>query len=66
MCIASVVNLSLNFTLVRLDLQRWEPFALSAFNVFAALFAFMAITAAPRRPEATELDARPVRSEVQS
>ncbi len=57
MCIAGVVNLSINFTLVRLDLQRWEPFALSAFFVLTALLAFLAITSAPRQPEAHELSA---------
>jgi MFS family permease len=51
MCIACVVNLSINFTLVRMDLQRWEPFAQSAFFVLTAIFAFMAITASPRQPE---------------
>jgi hypothetical protein len=51
MCIACAVNLSINFTLVRLDMQRWEPFAQSAFFVFAAFLAFMAIITPPRRPE---------------
>jgi hypothetical protein len=60
MCIASVVNLSVNFTLVRLDLQRWEPFALSTFFVLAALLAFQAFTAPPRRPDAADLDTSPV------
>lgn len=56
MCIASVVNLSINFTLIRMDLQRWEPFALSAFFVLAAFLAFMAITSAPRDREADGLN----------
>jgi hypothetical protein len=51
MCIACVVNLSINFTLVRLDLQRWEPFAQSAFFVFCAVLAAMAIAPAPPRPK---------------
>ena len=60
MCIASVVTSSLNFTLVLLDLQRWEPFALSAFLVFAASLTLMVITAAPRNPEAAGLGESPV------
>ena len=51
MCIACVVNLSINFTLVRLDMQRWEPFAQSAFFVLTAFFAFMVITSRPRHRE---------------
>jgi hypothetical protein len=53
-CIAYVVFLSLNFTLVLLDLQRWEPFALSIFFVICALLCFMGFTAPP---EALGLDA---------
>jgi hypothetical protein len=63
LCIASVVNLSVSFTLVRLDLQRWEPFAQSTFFVLAALLAFMAITSPPRRPGATQMT---ITREVQS
>jgi len=51
MCIATGINMSLNFTLVRLDLQRWEPFALSAFFVFSTLLIFAVASAPPRRPE---------------
>ncbi len=46
-CIACVVFLSLNFTLVLLDLQRWEPFAQSGFFVICALLCFMGFTAPP-------------------
>jgi hypothetical protein len=56
-CIACVVFLSLNFTLVLLDLQRWEPFALSIFLVNCALLCFRGFTAPP---EGLGLDARPV------
>jgi hypothetical protein len=51
-CIAIVVFLSLNFTLVLLDLQRWEPFAQSVFFVITVLLSFMAYITSPRRPEA--------------
>lgn len=51
-CIAAVVHMSLNFTLVLLDLQRWEPVGLSAFFVFTALLLFQAFSAPPRRPGA--------------
>jgi hypothetical protein len=54
-CIACVVFLSLNFTLVLLDLQRWEPFALSVFLVSCALLCFKGFTA-----PAVGLGARPV------
>lgn len=46
-CIACVVFFSLNFTLPLLDLQRWEPFALSVFLVIIALLSLMGMT--PRR-----------------
>ena len=59
-CIAVVVHSSLNFTLVLLDLQRWEPFAGSVFFVFTALLIFMVFTPPPRRPEADGLGANPV------
>ena len=58
--IASAVGTSVNFTLVRLDLQRWEPFAQSAFLVFITFLVFMVFTASPRKPEATGLGASPV------
>ena len=57
-CIACVAFLSLNFTLVLLDLQRWEPFALSAFFVIAALLCLMGMIARPREPEADGFVAR--------
>ena len=41
-CIVIVVYLSLNFSLRLLDLQRWEPFALSIFFVVCTLLASMA------------------------
>lgn len=46
-CIACVVFLSLNFTLVLLDWQRWEPFALSVFFVTTALLCSRTLTAPP-------------------
>lgn len=48
-CIAIVVYLSLNFSLGLLDLQRWEPFALSSFFVICALLASMGVIAPLRR-----------------
>jgi hypothetical protein len=59
-CIACVVFMSLNFTLVLLDLQSWEPFALSVFFVTCALLCFRGFTAPPRRPEADGLGYSPV------
>ena len=53
-CIATVAFLSLNFTLVLLDLQRWEPFALSVFFVICALLASMVVMAPTPRPEADD------------
>jgi hypothetical protein len=48
-CLAGVVFLSLNFTLVLLDLQRFEPLALSLFCViFAVLYSMGLNSAAPR------------------
>jgi hypothetical protein len=58
-CIACVVLMSLNFTLVLLDLQSWEPFALSVFFVTCALLCFMGF-AAPRQPEVDGLRSSPV------
>ena len=58
--IVSPVGTAINFTLVRLDLQRWEPFAQSTFLVFTALLCFMAFSAPPRRPAADGLGASPV------
>lgn len=54
-CIACVAFFSLNFTLGLLDLQRWEPFALSVFFVISALLSLMGMTAPPRPPEADGL-----------
>jgi hypothetical protein len=54
-CIACVVFLSLYFTLVLLDLQRWEPFALSVFFVITALLSLMGMTAPPRKAGADGL-----------
>jgi hypothetical protein len=59
-CIFIVVFMSLNFSLVLLDLQRWEPFALSIFFVITALLSSMGFVAPPRHPEADGLGARPV------
>jgi hypothetical protein len=52
-CIACAVFLSLNLTLGLLDLQSWEPFALSVFFVITALLSLMGMTARPRPPGAT-------------
>ena len=59
-CIACVVSISLNFTLVLLDLQRWEPFALSVFFVICALLCFAGFTAPTRRPAVNGLGYSPV------
>lgn len=50
-CIIIVVYSSLNFSLRLLDLQRWEPFALSSFFVICALVASMGYAAPLRKPE---------------
>jgi MFS family permease len=50
-CIATVTFISLNFTLRLLDLQRWEPFALSLFYVACALLASMGVIRSQRLPE---------------
>lgn len=54
-CIACVVFVSLNLTLGLLDWQRWEPFALSAFFVIAALLSLMGMTAPPRMRDQGQL-----------
>jgi hypothetical protein len=59
-CIVIVVYLSLNFALGLLDLQRWEPFALSTFFVVCSLLASMGMIARLRRPEADGLGPSPV------
>lgn len=53
-CIAMVAFLALNLTLVRLDLQRWEPFALSIFLGISALLCAFSF-APPRDSEASQL-----------
>jgi hypothetical protein len=58
--IANAVGTSVNFTLVRLDLQRWEPFAQSAFLVFIVFLIFLVFTASPRNPEAAGHSESPV------
>jgi hypothetical protein len=58
-CIASVVFLALNFTLVLLDLQRWEPFAQSIFFVVCALFLLRSLNVSPRQPDANDLGSSP-------
>ena len=50
-CIIVVVYLSLNFSLGLLDLQRWEPFALSVFFSICALL--VVVIAPPRSPAPT-------------
>lgn len=54
-CIVIVAYLALNFSLRLLDLQRWEPFALSIFFVITALVASMGFIALPRNPQADGL-----------
>jgi hypothetical protein len=44
-CIVVVAFLSLDFTLVMLDGQRWEPFALSVFFVIVAFLSSIGLTA---------------------
>lgn len=51
-CIACVVFLTINFTLVLLGLQRWEPFALSVFFVICGAICLMCLAAPPDRAEA--------------
>jgi len=58
-CIAAAVFLALNFTLVLLDMQRWEPFALSVFLVITAFLSLMGMMAPPRQPEADGLNSKP-------
>jgi hypothetical protein len=54
-CIVIVVYLSLDFSLKMLDLQRWEPFALSVFFVITALLASTGYAAPLRQPESDGL-----------
>jgi hypothetical protein len=55
-CIVSVAYLSLSFSLGLLDLQRWEPFALSVFLSICALLASLCVMAPLRQPGMDELD----------
>jgi hypothetical protein len=55
-CIAVVAYLSLNFALRLLDLERWEPFALSVFFVITALLASMGVVAPLRQQERDGFD----------
>lgn len=48
-CIACVTFVALNLTLILLDWQRWEPFALSVFFVITALLSVMGMMA-PEAP----------------
>ncbi len=54
-CIVVVVYVSFNFSLRMLDLERWEPFALSIFFVISVLLASMGFARLPREPQADEL-----------
>ena len=54
-CIACVVFFSLDLTLGLLGLQKWEPFALSAFLLVTALLSLMGMSGRPRAPEADGL-----------
>lgn len=54
-CIVIVMYLSLNLSLVMLDLQRWEPFALSVFFVITALLASMGFAVPPRQGQSDGL-----------
>lgn len=54
-CIAGVVFLSLNFTLKLLELDTWEPFALSVFLVVCALLCVTGLAAPPRQSDADGL-----------
>ena len=54
-CILSTVFISLNFTLVLLDMQRWEPFAMSVFLTLCALLSMRAYTAPPSGDRTSQL-----------
>jgi hypothetical protein len=56
-CIVVVVYLSLNFSLRMLDLQSWQPFALSIFFVVTVLLASVGF-AAPRCEQTRAVSAR--------
>lgn len=48
-CLASTVFLALNFTLVKLDLQSFEPLAISLFFVVCALLFFQGLNKPPEQ-----------------
>jgi hypothetical protein len=52
--------LSVNFTLVLLDLQSWEPLAQSVIFVVCAPLCLMGVNASPLQPEADEASASPL------
>jgi hypothetical protein len=54
-CIVEAVFFSFLVTIVLLDINRWVPFATSAFMVITVLLSFMVVTATPRRPAADGL-----------
>lgn len=58
-CIACTVFVSINFTLVLLELQRWEPFGLSVFFVITTLLSVMGMMTSPRLPEDDDGPAAP-------
>jgi hypothetical protein len=49
--LAMPMFLLLNFTLVLLDLERWEPVAQSVFMVITMLVSSMGLSLPPRQPE---------------
>lgn len=53
-CIAVVAFLALNFTLILLDWQRWEPFALSVYFVASAFLSSMGLVSPLRQPDQDE------------
>jgi hypothetical protein len=52
-CIVIVVYLSLNLSLRLVDLQGWQPFALSIFYVVCALLASMGVMSRQQQPSST-------------
>lgn len=58
-CTACSVFFLAVFALVLLDLDRWQPFALSASLVTSALLSLMGMPKPPREPEADELGSNP-------
>ncbi|HEV7633344.1 MAG TPA: hypothetical protein VGO41_10180, partial [Steroidobacteraceae bacterium] len=54
-CIIVVAYLSLNFSLRLLEMDRWQPFALSVFLIICALLASMGFAAPLRKPEVDEI-----------